>query len=237
MNIIIDDLEILRVLLSGPAKSMYVLEREIKGEPGEKSVNYPTLRRHILELVEDGLIEESKGKKKNGRIDRRKTKILQLTYKGLVFLALNADLEPRDFSRIVNLIIGKHYPRFRILRHNSLLQIPITSFENMFKELRPRVNLEYFDEEYVKKLVFEMFVIENIIQKGREWQVGFKKKSTSKMYKRIIKDAKLDLKRIPKEWPSMLDEVYDYLITKRKDLNGKINFMSSIIKVYKKAMI
>jgi len=241
MNIIYD-VEILKVLLPEPTRSMYVLERELTKRLGRENVNYPTLRRHIRKLKDQDLINIEKGLRKNGKTDQRGTKNLSLTFKGLVYLILKAELTENESRAIINRVLARpHYQKLEMAKSSSIQNISVDALKKSFYELKPKVNLEYFDEDYVKQLFLDNLIMQNCLDLVLAWMEEardkFSKlpdKSSRRELKMWKKKAKKDIRNISNEEINLLFEVYNYLRAKQGIWNEKIDLLQPIVKYLKK---
>jgi len=80
---------------------------ELERMLAKKNVNYPTMLRRI----KDSFTCEEKGARKDDELDRRATKNLSLSLKGLVYLVLNAELTERESRTIVDSARERPLPR------------------------------------------------------------------------------------------------------------------------------
>jgi len=227
----IKNVDILKALLFEPSGSIYKLKEKLAKD--NLKVNYPTLRRRILELEDNGLIEMEKGLNKNGKMDKRKTKSLFLSFKGLAFLILKADLSESECRAIVLRTI-KEPPYQKAGISHSMKEIPTLAFKKTFEQIRPRINLEFFDKEYFVNLFFETLIIENLLDGIKEWkEQHFGKLSQKEQRQYATKETK-DAKKLSSEIHQTLFIVYDYLIRKRENWDKKIQLLEPYIKWYLK---
>lgn len=231
----INNVDILKALLPEPSGSIYDLWQELKEKLAKDNVkvNYPTLRRHILKLRNDGLIEMEKGFRKNGKADERKPKKLFLSFRGLAFLILKADLSESECRAIV-LKVFKEPQYEKVGIPNSMKEIPTIALKKTFEQIRPRINIEFFDEEYFENLLFETLVIDNLLNGIKEWEEKHFDKLSQKEQRQYAKKATKDAKRLPSEIPQMIFFVYYYLRKKRESWNEKILLLKPIIQCYLK---
>lgn len=240
----IDNVAILKALLPESSRSIYVLRDELKEKLAEKNieVNYPTLRRRINKLVDEGFINVEEGVRKNGRVDQRGTKNLSLAFKGLVKLILEAELSESESRTIVNRVLGKpQYKKLEMAKKSSIQQISTDAIRKSFYELRPKVNLKYFDEDYVQQLVFDNLIMQNCLDKLLTWKkekLDKLVKSSDRISKRELRSwkrkSKKDAEKISNEDLKLLDEVYYYLKEKQAIWNEKINLLKPIVQYFKK---
>ena len=174
-----------------------------------------------------------KGLNKNGKMDKRKTKILLLSFKGLAFLILKADLSENECRAIVLGILNKS-PYRKVSISQSMREIPTLAFKKTFEQMRPRVNLDFFDEEYFANLFFETLILDNVLTGIKKWkEQHFDKLSQNEQQQYATKEAK-DAKKLSPEIPQMLFTIYDNLRSKKESLNEKIQLLKPIVQFYEK---
>jgi len=234
--------EILKFLLTNSGKTSYQVNMELterlKDKP-ELNVNYPTLKRKVSKLENEGYVETKASVKKNGSTDKRLGKELFLTFKGLAFIIVKVELEESEIRRLFQDIADesiKHGKDFNISGSLSTQQIPITTLEKSLKELRPRINLDCFEEEYVKGLIFKNVIIENCLNELTEWRkqalpnLDHKSRKEKKvLYRQARKKAVLISPELEK-----LVFVYDYMRNEREEWNKKIGWMGPIVRQLQK---
>jgi DNA-binding PadR family transcriptional regulator len=140
------DKEIMLVLLT-PQQSVYGLEKNLKES------NYATVWRHIKKLQKEGLLTTSKASRKNGKPDKRRTEIPSLTIKGIATLLIKGDLQKEEITLAVGKLLEKDFSNMPLLLKPYLDEI----FTTAFLKMKPKVNLEFFDEEYFKELLATSF--------------------------------------------------------------------------------
>lgn len=150
------DREILKAVLIDQ-KSKYGLEaylsknEELK-KKGIKS-NYATVWRHINKMKKDGFLTIIK------QLDKRRTEKPVLTLKGMATLIIKGNLQEEELrSVILKLLQNKlsHIPNI------FWRMIPIEAITDIVLKMKPKVNLEDFDEEYfLKTLVTDLFEVFN----------------------------------------------------------------------------
>ena len=86
------DKEILVALL-GSQPSIYALKESLK------TTNYPTVLRHTTKMQEEGLIITNEAHRKDGKPDKRNTKILNLSPKGYAKLLVEGDLNEGELKK------------------------------------------------------------------------------------------------------------------------------------------
>ena len=238
----ISNVEILKSLLPEPSRSIYALRDDLKEKLGGEKVNYPTLRRHINKFVKEGLIDVERGTRKNGKPDKRGTQNLSLSFKGLVYLILKSDLTESESRTIVNRVLAMpHFKKLEMAKDPYVQLMSIDSLKESFSQLRPRVNLEFFDEDYVRELLFENLILQNCLDNVLAWKKEKLDKlielpdRLSKRELRILKKkAKKDAGKISNEEINRLFAVYDYLREKQVAWNEKIDLLQKPVRYFKK---
>jgi len=163
MNIInneILDIEILKVLLPSPTTSVYKIIDQLKEKKvNVKRINYPTTRRRITQLEKNGYIKIEKGQnlRKDGQVDKRGGINILLTFKGLFKLIIDADLTDSE----VRLTIDKSRANIfktktRITEITVVKEMPVKALRQSFEQMRSRINLNHFDENYAIELFLKM---------------------------------------------------------------------------------
>jgi len=231
MNII-DDTEILKAVFSGIGRSRYRLKEELSKKL--KNVNYPTLRRRIFELSNEGYVRLEPGIRKNGNPDKRRTGKPELTFKGLVFLILNASLDESQTRAIVQKVLSESTFKNIKIYYAAASEIGTVSIQKAIEQIRPRVNLEHYDEEYVRNLWHDT-VVENYLDEV----LSYMKKhfpSEEKLERHFKKaKAKKDLTKLPSEAINIAYVVYEHLKSKRQSYSDRIDLLKPFIKVFDKA--
>lgn len=201
----------------------------------KKNVNYPTLLRHINKLTKDGFIEEEKGTRRDGKVDERETKNLSLSFKGLVYLVLNANLTERESRAIVDRIFRRpEFQKLEIAKKMSVVEIPVASLKNFFVEIRPKINLEYFDEDWTMELLFENLILKNCLDEIIAWKEEIFKNLSKRELVVLAKKAKRDAMKLPEEWLNLLFAVYEYLRERQAVWNEKIDLLKPIVHYFRR---
>jgi hypothetical protein len=183
-------MEILKILIVSPQTSMYKLAKSIKGS------TFSTIRRNIYRLRDIELL-------KVGEPEKRKAMKIELTSKGLATLLIDGDLQEKELRELNKEIFRKHYEERSSIksdsqsdayalavfyddlltdkkhltskRYLSLIESYLEEiFVNSLLEIKPKVNLKFFDEEWF----YEVYVkaIGNAVFKAREkYPIGFEK--------------------------------------------------------------
>ena len=148
------DREILKAVLI-EQKSKYGLEAYLK-KNGIKS-NYATIWRHIDKLKKDGLLRITKPSRKDGKLDKRKTEKPVLTPKGMATLIIEGNLQKDETRSIMLKFIDKKLSHITDIKFWKIAPIQDVYADAVLK-IKPKVNLEYFDEDYfTETLVTELF--------------------------------------------------------------------------------
>jgi DNA-binding PadR family transcriptional regulator len=217
---------VLKTLLGAPSSSIYKLKQELTENFGV-TVNYTTLWRYVHKLVQQRLIRIVEGKKRDGSIDARGRKILNLTYKGLIYLVLNIELKDHEYQIAVDKAVT-HSPFVKFPDDLSALvtSFSVTVIQKVFNDIKPQVNLDHFDEKYVKNLIDEKLVNEIII-------IALQKSSSiqSTKFSRKRKSNKFD-EATKRMFSSLLDpmkRVYKNSLLRKKQLERKIRLMKAFL--------
>jgi len=139
------DREIMKTILA-EAQSIYSVN-EVLNKKGEKA-NYATVWRHIKKMQKDSLLAVVEARRKNGKADQRKTEILRLTNKGLATLLIEGDLQRKELFSVGMRIFLKTYKKLPISVEPFFTDI----FADSLLELKPKVNLKFFDENWFRKV-------------------------------------------------------------------------------------
>lgn len=135
------DKEILKAILT-EEQSIYQIKEQIKGS------NYATIWRHIKKMQKEGLLTVSEAQRKNGKPDKRKTILPKLTNKGIATLLIDGDLQKEELFPIGQRIFLKTYKKIPISAEPFFTDV----FSDSLLELKPKVNLKYFDEEWFREI-------------------------------------------------------------------------------------
>jgi DNA-binding MarR family transcriptional regulator len=239
MNII-EDTEILKALLPGPSDSIYKLEKELKEKNKDKNVNYPTLRRHVKRLTQKGFIQVDKGERKNGTPDERDTTVVGISPKGLAYIVLKNNMD----SKTIELAAAKILQQAGLgINWNSLFVTQVTSsVRKTFEELRPKINLEFFDETYMRGLLYTTLVkniVEAYFAKSSELSEELRKKYEGRLIRKSIdKDRyehvkaaiRKDLSKVPSVAFEMIDQYLALLKEQSAGLAKQIRQLEQIRK-------
>lgn len=146
------------IALLTPQKSMYELKQTL--EKSEKKSNYATTYRHIKKMQKNGLVKTIQNNlRKNGKPDNRKGEIIELTSKGLATLLIKGDLQKAELITVVtNIFRRKEFNDKSIVRLLQIMKPCLDdTISSMFMKMKPKVNLEFFDEKYFDKLITDSF--------------------------------------------------------------------------------
>ena len=147
-------MEILKTLLVLPQSSIYKLNKSIKDS------TFSTVRRNIYKLKNDGLI-------KIGEPEKRKAMSIILTLKGLATVLIDGNLTKEELIIADRITLKKNNPKLS----QEIFSIIEPYFSDIscdtLLELKPKVNLKYFDEKYFRKIYLDSTfkAIENAIEK------------------------------------------------------------------------
>jgi len=229
MNIL-NDAEILKALLPETSKSIYKLRDELVEKLGKENVDYATLLRNVNGLLKTGFIKEEKGITKKGAEDKRGTRRSSINFKGIVFLILNATLTKEETDSIMARLLSKP----EIQRHGldlvAVKDMTSEAFRKTLDDLKPKVNLQHYDEEYVQNL-FNDTLTDNLLGEILPY---LKKNFPDENLERYVK--KKARKGLPEinEAMRMSLSVYDHLKSKRDFYVKKIEILKPFIKAFEK---
>ena len=231
MNIL-NDAEILKALLPETSKSIYDLEKELKKKLGEGNVNYPTLLRYFNRLQKDGFINEARGTRKGGVEDKRETRKPSISNKGIVFLILNATLSKEEADTIMAKLLSEPQVRRYGLDLVAVKDMTSEALRKTFEDMKPKVNLEHYDEKYVQNLLNDA-LMDNLLD---EVLAYLKKILPNEHLERYMKKkAKRSLSELS-EPIKMALSVYEHEKSKRDFYTKKIEALKPYINVFKKVL-
>lgn len=151
-------------------KAMLASEQSIYGLVNEKmkKSNYATVWRHIRRMQKEGLLTTAKVLRKNGKLDNRGTEKPSLTPKGLATLLIDGDLQEKELGAM-NIF------------QDELSKIPASArpfmidvFCDALLEMKPKVNLKFFDERYFRETYLNATL--NAIERAtKKYQAKFEK--------------------------------------------------------------
>lgn len=140
------DREIMKEILA-KEQSGYSINEVLK-KKGEKS-NYATVWRHIQKMKSENLLYVESALRKNGKIDKRNTEILNLTSKGMATLLIEGDLQEEELYPIGQKIFRKYLGEKLLTQINPFLA---GIFSDAMLKIKPRVNLKFFEKNYFEEL-------------------------------------------------------------------------------------
>jgi DNA-binding PadR family transcriptional regulator len=202
------DKEIMLSLLT-TQQSIYGLVKNLK------NTNYATVWRHIKKLQKEGLLTTSKASRKNGKSDKRRTEIPSLTIKGIATLLIKGDLQKDEIRLAVKKILEKDFSNMPLPFKPYIDEI----FTRAFIQMKPKVNLEFFDEEYFKELFATSFA-EAFVEIAPEMNVKMDVKKVEKYHAGLKKMAEKE------GWNQELEDFFELgklLGSMKKDKGEKEN--------------
>ena len=121
-------------------------------------------------MQKKGLLNTTKAPRKNGKPDKRKTEIPRLTSKGLATLLIEGDLQEKELLSVGRRVFLKTYKKLPQKAEPFFTDI----FTDSLLELKPKVNLKFFDEEWFREV--SAFVFNNVARKAvKRYQPKFEK--------------------------------------------------------------
>jgi hypothetical protein len=136
------DREVMIALLQ-PQSSRYKLWKNML----DRKFPYKTMSERIRKLQEDKLLEVERAKKKNGKLDNRKTQRLTLTDRGLATLILKENVDDKELRLASQRIFLRMSRRLQSLMDNSGLSGE-SILRSVFDRMKPKINLDCFNQEY-----------------------------------------------------------------------------------------
>jgi DNA-binding PadR family transcriptional regulator len=193
---------ILKTLLIKQKLSIYELNDTLKS-------NYATVWRYVKKMLEDKLLTVSQIKRKDGKPDKRNTQILSITNKGVATFLIRGNPTREELLKIGS----KSWQP--LLENLSMEERFLTeaffadSFADSLIEIKPKVNLEFFDEKWF----FEVWSQANVkaLKKAEEkYRPEFEKKGIWVTEKELrentfnkwlhiadwVKNSKLEISRV-----------------------------------------
>jgi DNA-binding PadR family transcriptional regulator len=162
--------EILIALLTFP-QSMYALEQErrkIKQKdretPTEKP-NYASVYRHVKKMQKEGLLTTAHVPRKNGSLDKRGTEKPEITPKGLVTLLIEGDLQRKELRIAGMKLLEKSAAKLPTVVLTPTQTAVDDVLFNTILTMKPKLNLEFFDEKYFYKTL-KISLVESLIQES-----------------------------------------------------------------------
>jgi DNA-binding MarR family transcriptional regulator len=152
------EMEILKTLLAREDISIYELNK-ILGK------NYVTVWRHVKRMLDDGLLKMKYGE--SGRI----TELLQVTDKGIATVLLKGNLSEKELFDIGRKGSQIDFPDLSLQETNFIAEC----FADSLIEIKPKVNLEFFDEQWFKE-VFRNATVKAIAKGVKKHRKEFEEK-------------------------------------------------------------
>jgi DNA-binding MarR family transcriptional regulator len=228
------DCEILKNLMSESSRSIDRLQKDLSPKLG-KTANYPTVRRHVNDLEKNGYLEFKEGVRKNGRVDKRKTHNVSLTFKGLAYILLRGpEFTDSEITQIINKVSKPS--NLQLSKDLAIIQIPVEAFRKTMSELRPKVNLEFFDEEYMMQTFFVLLrgnvfeYVGKFLKKKTEELQSNGKKSSKRHMKEMRRQSIRDAKAIPEQYLTFIELWKEDAIKERKALEDTVDSLECMLK-------
>jgi len=133
------DKDILKTLLAKDDISIYELNKTL----GNK--NYVTVLRHVHKMLDDSVLKLRSSRSK------RNAELLEVTGKGIATLLLRGNLSKQELFQIDLKASKLDFPNLLHIERDLLAEV----FVDSLVEIRPKVNLEFFDEEWFRHVWFE----------------------------------------------------------------------------------
>jgi len=163
--------EILKALLINEKSSIYGLQKYLK-ESGIKS-NYTTVWRYIKRMQKEGLLITTQDLRKNGSSDRRETEILDLSPKGLATALIEGDFQEKELRIAGIKIFQTEKQKFSNILP-SIEPFMTDIFSDSILELKPKVNLKFFDEEWFRE-IFRASILKACEKAMKKYHAKFEK--------------------------------------------------------------
>lgn len=143
----------MKTAIFGSYHSKYALSKAIK-------IPYVTVQRRVLHLKKLGMIRlVEKARKKDATKDMRGGQRWALTFRGLVYLILNGNLEEKELTRaITELLHGLKLDFSKVPEWRFLV---VQSIKDAIFKMKSQINFQFFDSKYVANL-FGSLVMEGI---------------------------------------------------------------------------
>ncbi len=167
------DSEILKALLISSQQSVYNIEKTLKKTVEES--NYTTVWRHIKKLEKQDLVSLVQVKlRKDGKLDKRNPKKVEITPKGVATLLIEENLQKEEL-RLIGLKIIQE--RMSSLPPDFLRTAPLEDIiADCLVKIKPKVNLRFFDEKYFIE-IFLTSILESMIEMLPKVKGGAKKET------------------------------------------------------------
>ena len=206
------------MVLSTSPKSMYDLEHTLKETMRES--NYPTVRRHIIEMLKDGLLSTVENLRKNGKPDERRTKKPELTNKGLATLLIDGDLQKDELVKVGRISLQRSFGN---LPEGFLRGVDFEgAFADTFLRMKPKVNLRFFDEIYFSNTLMLSFLetVIDVVPKIRR-QTNVETRATAKQMKN---------KYVHPSQVNQLREIHQFLVSEKNRFTKLVELFDAILK-------
>ncbi len=96
-------------------------------------------------MQKDNLLTVIKAPRKNGKLDKRKTKIPTLTWKGIATILIEGDLQEKELGAMN--IFQDEFSKVPASARPFMKDI----FCDALLDMKPKVNLKFFDEKYFRE--------------------------------------------------------------------------------------
>jgi hypothetical protein len=196
--------EILIALL-GSHQSIYALEKSLRNS------NYASVHRCIKKFQEEKLLRIIERPRKDGELDKRKTKMPELTHKGLATLLIEGNLKEEELKKALIKTLQKDYdslpPSF----------LGITKVDEIFAStllrMRPKINLQFFDEKYFNQ-IFNVSLGESLFENFENFIIpkGTVNKKKALMLKKryVLKQTMEDFRNLQKTFRNESNKFKQY---------------------------
>jgi DNA-binding PadR family transcriptional regulator len=183
------DREIMKAILI-EEQSMYGIEQYLK-KNGMKS-NYATVWRHIKRMQKENILTVTKPPRKNGKLDKRKTEIPTLTPKGLATLMIEGDLQREELFSVGRKSFEKYFTK---KLPNSAEPFMTDVFSDALLEMKPKVNLKFFDENWFRE-IYWISILESGKKAIKKYKEKFEKEGIWATDAELEKESAEDLDRL-----------------------------------------
>lgn len=147
-------------------QSMYGLEQTLKKKMKES--NYATVWRHIRKMQKEGLLTTVKVPRKNGKFDKRGTEKPELTWKGIATILIEGDLQEKELGAMN--IFQDEFSKIPISARPFMMDV----FCDALLEIKPKVNLKFFDEKYFRETYLNA-TIDASVKAVKKYRAKFEK--------------------------------------------------------------
>ena len=140
-------IKILRTLLSKTASSKYKLAKRTH-------ITQPTVLRYVEQLETEGLVTTTEGGGNRGQVQ------VSLTPKGFLYLLLKADLSKDEVVESVTPLMfeDSEIEKLSLEEQDRLKMYVRDSIDKLVARIRPRANLEFYNEKYVRNLIRRLMI-------------------------------------------------------------------------------